>query len=178
MSQTFNLLNRHLIRDVGMIALDYLEPECPTLGEYAKTGYWEKAVTIEGDPNGGLWGACISGNLELSKLFINRGADDFKRAFTAACVGGHRATMELIRKICKHPSAPCLDYNYALTLACCYNQIHLVKAFIHYDAYMCECGNSDCVATPFILNRISNKRKLNRKRKKRRKLKRRRHFKN
>ena len=76
--------------------------------------------------NFGLYGSCLSGNLELINLCIERGADDYNWALRGICEGGTMEYVKIIEQFARSfPSS--VNYDWALAGACKSNNIDVVK---------------------------------------------------
>ena len=98
-----------------------------------------------GRVNNGLYGACRGGNLDLIKLMMTKGANDWNGGLYSACQGGHKEIIELM--IAKGA----YDWNGGLYSACQGGHKEIVELMIakgadDYNLYGgCRGGHKDIV---------------------------------
>jgi ankyrin repeat protein len=77
-------------------------------------------------------GACTRGHLQLAKLMIEEGANNWNEGFNNACVGGHLELVNLMIEMGAN------DWNEGLYWACNCNHIKLVNLIISKGATQCD----------------------------------------
>jgi ankyrin repeat protein len=118
----------HLIGDPTSIVVSYLTPPDKTAFEICKLDGLREVSSVQ-EPKQGLLGACYGGHLELAKLMIKHGADNFNNGLNWACRNGH---LELVNLVIEHGAD---DFNQGLIAACMGGHLELAKLMIGRGAY-------------------------------------------
>jgi ankyrin repeat protein len=91
--------------------------------------------------NKGLLNACSSGNIDIAKLMISKGSNNFVDGLKHACSSGHVEIAKLM--ISSNKDIVSEDFNRAFEIACSKNQVEIVNFLLTYLEDSCEC-EYDC----------------------------------
>ena len=84
--------------------------------------------------NYSLYGACYGGSLELTRLMIDHGANNWNYGLYGACRGGN---LELAQLMIDNGAT---DWNWGLRGACHSGSLELARLMIDHGATQCSCG--------------------------------------
>jgi hypothetical protein len=100
------------------------------------------------EANVGLKAACIGGHLDIAKLLIDRGADEYNQALRFACIGNHN---HIVKYLLEEVRGINWDCNIGLSYACERGNIELLNLLTFHGAddynhglyYACKGGKKE-----------------------------------
>jgi hypothetical protein len=162
MAETTRLLKHWLVPDCVGVALAYLEPtsersmmyltpnalqlsHCQDILEYARLGYWEKALdpsTVDSNIlDQCLEGACSGGHLELVDAILFQGSPKLDKGFVEACKLGH---LQIVRLL--------IEYNNILPAS----EDNQIGKWGILHAMQCACANGHVETVRTLINNLKS----------------------
>lgn len=98
--------------------------------------------------NFGLYGACISGNMEMIEYLIKRGATDWNKGLYGGCMGNHNFVVNRMIELGAN------NYDNALIMICGTDNIEIAKTLISHGA---KCANIGVSMMCGCFGKLNNK---------------------
>jgi hypothetical protein len=151
-SATQAILESHIPRSLASLSHEYILPIKRSDFSIAFMGHGELCMSTS-NVNSSLNGACRGNHLEIVKLMIARGADDWNSGLYNACHNGHREIVDLMI------ACGANDWNWGLASACRGGHREIVDLMIAHGAnnwnmgLMGACKGEHCELIKFMIDR-------------------------